>query len=119
MDEIIAYCGLDCLSCPIYIATRIQNKEKQKEKREEIVQLLKEHYGWDFKPEDITDCDGCTAENGRLFSGCKNCPIRKCAQQKGIANCAYCEEYVCKILEEFFANEPHSKKNLDKLREQK
>ena len=118
MEEIIAYCGLDCLSCPIYKATRLQDKKKQKEKREEIVRLIKEHYGVEFKLEDITDCDGCTAENGKLFSGCNDCPIRKCAKQKEIEFCVHCDEYICEKLEEFFAKEPHAKENLDRINKQ-
>ncbi len=115
-NEMIAYCGLDCHSCPIYLATREHNKEKQKEKREEILQLINEHYGLEFKLEDITDCDGCMTETGRLFSTCKDCPIKKCARKKELESCAYCEDYVCKTLEEFFAKEPDAKTRLDTIR---
>jgi len=117
MNKMIAYCGLVCRTCPIYLVTREKNKEKQKEKRKEIVKLLKEHYGLEFKLEDITDCDGCTAETGRLFSACKDCPIRKCARKKKLESCAYCEEYACKTLEEFFAKEPSAKTRLEKIRD--
>ncbi|MEJ2567937.1 MAG: DUF3795 domain-containing protein [candidate division WOR-3 bacterium] len=119
MEKMLAYCGLDCLSCPIYLVTREPDKEKQKEKRKEIVRLIKEHYGQEFKLEDITDCDGCTADTGRLFSTCKDCTIRKCARQKKLDNCAYCGEYVCETLEEFFSKEQTAKIRLDKLRKHK
>ncbi len=111
----IAYCGLDCYTCPIYLATREKDKERQKEKRKEILEFLREHYGLEYRLEDITDCDGCMAETGRLFSACKDCPIRKCAGQKNLESCAYCEEYVCEILEEFFDKEPTAKTRLDKI----
>ena len=116
MSEMIAYCGLDCKSCPIFLVTREQNKEKQEEKRKEILQFLKEHYDLKYRLEDITDCDGCMSETGRLFSACKDCPIRKCARQKELESCAYCEEYVCKTLEEFLAKEPTAKTRLDKIK---
>ena len=119
MDEILAYCGLDCNSCPIYLATREENKEKQKRKRKVIVLLIKKHYGLKLNLEDITNCDGCTVDTGRLFSQCKDCTIRKCARQKGIESCAYCGEYICEELEEFFTKEQTAKTRLDKLREQK
>ncbi len=119
MNEMIAYCGLDCHTCPIYLVTREKNKEKQKEKRKEIIRLIKEHYGIVFKLEDITDCDGCKKEKGRLFSACKDCPIRKCARQKEIVSCAYCGEYICETLEKFFEKEQTAKIRLDKLRQQK
>jgi hypothetical protein len=118
MDKMIAYCGLSCRTCPIYLVTREKNKEKQKEKRQEIVRLLKTHYGLEYKLEDITDCDGCTSGTGRLFSMCKNCLIRKCAREKKLENCAYCEEYACKTLEEFFVREPSAKERLEKIRRQ-
>lgn len=119
MNKIIAFCGLDCDTCQIYLATREQDKRKQKEKRKEILRLIKEHYDLDLKLEDITDCDGCIIETGRLFSGCKNCSIRKCAIEKKIVSCAYCEEYVCEKLEEFFAKEPAAKNLLEKIKTQK
>lgn len=117
MDEIFAYCGLDCHICPIYLATREENKEKQEKKRKIIVRLIKKHYGLKLNLEDITDCDGCTADTGRLFSQCKDCTIRKCAREKRIESCAYCMDYICKALEEFFAKEPDAKKRLEEMRD--
>jgi hypothetical protein len=117
-DEMIACCGLNCLSCPIYLATREENKEKKIGKRKEILRLIKEHYGLDFKLIDITDCDGCTADTGRLFSTCKGCTIRKCAIEKKLGSCAYCDEYICEKLEEFFSKEPHAKENLKRIKKQ-
>ncbi|MBN1695342.1 DUF3795 domain-containing protein [candidate division WOR-3 bacterium] len=117
MNKMIAYCGLTCRTCPIYLVTREQDKKKQKEKREEILQFLKENYGQNYRLEDITDCDGCMADTGRLFRACKDCTIRKCAKQKRIESCAYCEEYICQTLEDFFAREPDAKKRLDEMRD--
>lgn len=113
----IACCGLDCQTCPIYLVTREKNKEKQKEEKQEIVRLIKEHYGLESKSEDITDCDGCMSETGRLFSACRGCPIRKCVINKELQNCAYCEEYICGTLQEFFAKEPSARDRLDKIRD--
>ena len=117
MSEIIAYCGLDCHSCPIYLATREKNKEKQKEKRKEILRLIEEHYGLEYNLEDITDCDGCLSDTGRLFSACRDCPIRKCATNKELQSCAYCGEYICETLEELFAKEPSARDRLNKIRD--
>ena len=118
MDKMIAYCGLNCLSCPIYLATGEEDREKQTEKRKEILLLLKENYGLDYRLEDITDCDGCTAETARLFSACEDCPIRRCARRKRIKNCAHCDDYICEKLEEFFSKEPHAKENLERTNKQ-
>ena len=84
--------------------------------RAEIAKQIKELYSQDYKPQDITDCDGCKTENGRLFSGCKNCEIRKCARQKGIENCAHCNEYACEKLDTLFTTYPEAKSRLDAIR---
>ncbi len=117
MNEMIAYCGIACQKrCPIYLATREKNKEKRKKMRMEVVRLCKEQYGLEYKLEDITDCDGCLTEKGRLFPTCKNCPIKKCARQKRLENCAYCSEYACEKLEKFFVTDPSAKRQLEKIR---
>jgi hypothetical protein len=114
--EMIAYCGLTCHTCPIYLATRKENKEEQARMRVEISRRCKEQYGMKYEPEDITDCDGCRTEGGRLFSACKDCAIRNCARQKGVETCAHCTDYVCGKLEAFFATDPAAKACLDEVR---
>ena len=84
--------------------------------RAEIVRLCKEQYGTNYALEDITDCDGCQTKRERLFSGSKNCPIRKCARGKDLENCAYCPEYACGNLEALFGMDPAAKTNLDAIR---
>ena len=118
MKEILAYCGLTCHGCAIYLATREKNSEKKEKMRVDIAQQIKKHYGQECKPEDVTDCDGCKAESGTLFSGSKNCHIRKCASRKGVENCAHCDEYACEKLKEFFATEAHAhaRERLDEIR---
>ena len=120
MEEILAYCGLTCHGCPIYLATREENDEKKDEMRAEIARICKKQYGVEYKPEDITDCDGCRSEGDRLFAGSKNCQIRKCARPKRIENCAHCAKYSCKRLEKFVAEYPEdgkdAKQRLDEIR---
>jgi len=112
----MAYCGLVCETCPIYLATREQDREEQGRMRAQIATFCKKHYGMDYEPEDITDCDGCRTEAGRRFSACKDCAIRDCAKQKELASCAYCSAYACEKLEAFFATEPDAKTRLDEMR---
>ena len=116
MTDMIAYCGLICQTCPIYLATRQESKDEQLRMRSEIVKQCAELYGLSYTLEDITDCDGCRTDGGRLFSGCKKCAIRKCAREKQLANCAYCPEYVCKQLELFFGKDRTAKKRLDEIK---
>ena len=117
----IAYCGLDCAKCPIFLVTREANVEKQKQKREEIARQIEKTYGMQCRAEDVTDCDGCPTQGGRLFSGCQKCQIRKCAREKGLENCAHCSEYACDKLEKFFYHggklvEGEAKKQLDEIK---
>lgn len=86
----IAFCGLTCSKCPVYLATR----EDSDEKRIAVAASWSEQYKTGIKPEDI-NCDGCLSRSGRLFSHCHVCKIRKCGQEKKIENCAYCDEYPC------------------------
>ena len=120
-SEMIAYCGLNCITCPIYLATREKNPEKQRQMKEQIVIAIKKYLGEEKRVEDITDCDGCKAQSGRLYSGCQKCQIRECAMQKHLENCAYCRQYPCEKLTRFFDSEDidgGAKKRLDAVKAQ-
>jgi hypothetical protein len=116
MNEIIAYCGLPCHTCPIYLATREKNTEEKAQMKVEIAQQSNKLYDTKYKPEDICNCDGCTTKQGRLFEGCRRCEIRKCAISKTVENCAYCETYPCEKLEIIFKVEQTAKKRLDEIK---
>ena len=116
MEEIISYCGLICGTCPIHLATLETDRTKKNEIISEIIKACKEVYNIDYKPTDITDCDGCMSASGRLFSACSNCRIRSCAIDKGVINCAYCVDYACDNLNEFFKTDPSVKTRLDEIR---
>ena len=115
-NELITYCGLTCQGCPIYWATRENDPATKQKMRVAIARLGKEHYGVDMQPEEITDCDGCTTENGRLYSGCKSCEIRTCARQRKVESCAHCPDYACEKLQKSFVAEPSSKIKLEVIR---
>ena len=93
----IAYCGIICSECDAFIAT--QNDDDAK--RKEVAALWTKESNVNVKPEDI-NCDGCLATTDRLWGYCHTCEIRKCGQEKGVENCAYCDEYPCYKLEKFF-----------------
>ena len=116
MDTRITYCGLVCDTCPIHLATLETDISKKAEMRNSIAEQLSKIYGTTPKPEIITDCDGCKTNNGRLFTGCIDCKIRKCAIQKNIINCAYCTDYPCDTLNKHFIFDPASQERLKKIR---
>ncbi|MBN2174979.1 MAG: DUF3795 domain-containing protein [Bacteroidales bacterium] len=70
-----------------------------------------------FQPEDITDCDGCRANMGRFFSGCLNCKIWKCASEKNIDSCAFCNNYVCETFEKYFSLDPSARIRLKEIQQ--
>jgi hypothetical protein len=116
MKLMMAYCGLECDSCPILKATSEKDKSLQSAMRELIADQCSKIYGINTQPKDITDCDGCRADTGRLFFGCLKCEIRKCANLKNIRNCAYCSEYACDLLKNHFSLDPGAQDRLEKIR---
>jgi Ni,Fe-hydrogenase III small subunit len=111
----IAYCGLACESCPIHLATLEKDDSVKANMRIEIAEQLARIYKTTPKPEIITDCDGCKATGGRLFTGCIDCEIRKCAIVKQVINCAYCGEYACDKLRRHFAIDPGAQVRLEEI----
>ena len=70
----------------------------------------------EFKPEDI-NCDGCLSEGSRLSGYCRNlCQVRPCARDRGVENCAYCDDYACEKLSDFLAQVPQAKATLERIR---
>jgi hypothetical protein len=112
----IAYCGLACDTCPIHLATLEPDFSKRQTMRAAIAQTCREQYGMNPQPQDITDCDGCRSESGRLFSGCATCEIRNCAADRELANCTFCSTYACGKLLKHFQTDPSAQARLERLR---
>jgi hypothetical protein len=119
METLIAYCGLTCDTCPIHLATFEQDKSRQQVMRESIAEQCSKLYGMNLLPGNIADCDGCRADTGRIFSGCLDCEIRKCASKKNIDSCAFCIDYACEILKKHFSLDPGAKIRLEEIRQRK
>jgi hypothetical protein len=112
MEEIIAYCGLKCSECPAFVAT--QNDDAEELKR--VAEKWSKEYQSDFKTEDVI-CDGCLPGHTRYCSHCSKCEIRACGIVRGVANCAYCDEYACEKLEPFLQAVPAARSELDSIRD--
>lgn len=69
-QEIIAYCGLDCMACPAYQATIKDDRQM----REETAANWSKEFNTVLKADDI-NCVGCLAEQGVLFEHCQVCKI--------------------------------------------
>lgn len=105
----ISCCGLDCETCDAYIAT-INNDDV---KRAEIAEKWAELYKHAFKALDI-NCTGCHSD-GVKIGHCSFCEVRKCCYDRGIKNCAPCEDFACKDLEAIFSFAPDARKRLEGL----
>ena len=116
MDSTIAFCGLTCDSCPIHSATLEKDTVKQTQMRKNIAVQLAKIYGTTPKAEIITDCDGCKINDGRLFTGCIDCEIRKCAKTRNLENCAWCSDFTCEKLDRHFKFDPASRGRLELIR---
>ena len=106
-----ACCGINCLECGAFLATR----ENDDEKRAEVAKLWSKQFNVEIKPADI-NCEGCLSDSPNIFSHCKVCEIRSCCKDKNITNCAFCDDYYCEKLEMLFNMAPDVKHRLDELR---
>jgi hypothetical protein len=108
---VIAYCGVKCGECGAYLAT----KNNDEVKRSEVAKEWSQKFGAQMQPE-VINCMGCTSE-GPFFFYCNMCDIRTCASNKGLENCAHCDDYACETLEAFLKMSPENRKWLDEIRD--
>jgi hypothetical protein len=111
MEKMIAYCGLNCSDCPGFISTLNDDDELRRKTAERWCK----DYGADIKPEDI-NCDGCVSGSDRHIGHWHECEMRKCGQEKGVKNCAYCDDFPCEKLSTFFEAVPSAKTTLEEVR---
>ena len=107
-DQIIAYCGLVCSDCAALLATQNNNTEKLKA-------LALEWYGEENNTTSCI-CDGCTPA-GRKNKHCSECGVHLCASDRGVVNCAHCDDYGYEKITAFFNFAPDAKAALEEIRQ--
>ena len=108
MNNLIAYCGLDCEKCNARIATLSNNNSL----REETAKLWSELNGIEITAEMI-NCTGCRTQGAKTVFCCSMCPIRKCASDKGFETCGDCDKLKsCKTMEPVFSSNTEALNNL-------
>jgi hypothetical protein len=112
MDRIIAYCGLVCTDCPAYIATQANDWAAL----ERVAAQWREEFNAPNLTAETVLCGGCLTDVGHKFGHCLECKIRACAMERTVLNCAYCQDYACDTLQEFFGFVPDARTLLDGLR---
>jgi hypothetical protein len=85
------------------------NVEKDPSNQQKLSDGWYEYFGFRILPEKII-CEGCMSEDSRLID--QACPVRPCVIEKGLQNCAHCDEYVCaKLAERIFTLEEVQNRN--------
>jgi hypothetical protein len=112
MQKMISFCGLICSDCAAYRAKQENDEELRVRTAADWSQP-----GNPLRPEEI-NCDGCHIIGETLFKYCKICPIRKCAFEKNVRNCAHCKYYLCEKLDNFLQPLPQARESLETIRTQ-
>ncbi len=107
----IGYCGIDCVQCEAFIATRNDDNKLRAKVAEEWGKLN----NVPISPEHI-NCTGCKSEGVKTYYCDQLCEIRKCATAKLVSTCADCSEYYCSSLAKIFRSVPQAKATLDELK---
>jgi hypothetical protein len=113
VNEIIAYCGLDCAKCEAFLATQKNDRAEL----ERVAQKWSEgdgHTHPKLTAEDVT-CDGCFGKRISKYAR-SYCAIRACGIDKKVKNCAYCDDYQCEKIAKFLQNTPTAAEKLDTIR---
>jgi len=89
VDGLLAKCGFRCDLCPAYTGN-IKNDED----RSAVSRGWERLFGFDIPPDKV-ECVGCQNEGRHADT---ECPVRPCALEKGIENCALCDSFACDAL---------------------
>lgn len=95
--QMIAYCGINCGKCPAYSFPRLGEKLHMKGPFQSMLKSRMKP-----KPEGYVICDGCTAVGARCVTHCTTCPVRLCAKEAGVENCARCDKFACEHLQDIW-----------------
>jgi hypothetical protein len=94
--EYMSPCGLYCGVCAVLYATRDDNAKF----KAALANLYRGKIAnSDHLTADDIKCKGCLSDSP--FGFCKTCEIKTCCQEKGIEGCHECNDFPCKLIEDF------------------
>ncbi len=105
--QLAGICGIYCGACPIYRAWVEQDAAR--------LEALATSLG--VIPEKLL-CTGCRTPGTFCFGG--ECEIKTCAESKGVAFCADCDEFPCERIDRFAAGATYraeALRNVPRIRE--
>ena len=104
----LAYCGLNCGECSVYLASVRKDTAGQ-------IRLADEYSTdtYKFSKEDMY-CLGCHSDTVSPKM-CGDCQIRICGMKKSYGSCAECDEFPCSTLRENVDDNSDNMNNLKQL----
>lgn len=108
MNKLIAYCGINCATCPLYIATKSDNCLMKQELATKWGQL----YNRSFDIKDM-ECYGCKSKKRFVLS--KGCDISICNISKGITTCTECSSHPCERINKFYEWQKNNDTKVEKV----
>lgn len=93
--ELTAYCGINCGTCPLYVAT-VNNNTSMKE---DIRLKYEKIYNRSIDIKEM-ECNGCKSD--KKFSLSRACNITPCNISKGIDTCSQCRSFKCDRIKKFY-----------------
>ena len=108
-EKYLTYCGLYCELCGARSRTPVKAKElvdtlRRGDFEEWGPSLVEYDHFWKLLNQlaEIPEEKCCKT----MKCGHPDCSIRKCAQQKEIETCAFCDRYLCEHIKRFAGSEP-------------
>lgn len=87
-DKNISCCGLDCGTCPAFIAFKTDDHKLRDSTAKEWSQI----FHADFTA-DMINCTGCTNQKTPKIGHCSSCKIRLCTLKNKLKRCCSCKEF--------------------------
>ncbi|MCQ2958986.1 MAG: DUF3795 domain-containing protein [Bacteroidales bacterium] len=109
MNDLIAFCGLNCEKCEARIATVTNDNIL----REQVSRKWCEMNNTDQITPETINCMGCRGTGVKFYYCSHLCEIRKCAVEKEYGSCGECpEKHSCTKLNAILENNEEAKRNL-------
>ncbi|MCX5976406.1 MAG: DUF3795 domain-containing protein [Coprothermobacterota bacterium] len=113
MERMLGMCGLNCLECDAYQATKANDDVL----RDQVAKKWREEYQVPGMTAADIHCNSCLSPTGPWIAHCLECEVRLCGLQKAVDHCGVCQEYAdCRTIQSFLEMAPAARTNLEEAR---